>query len=473
MPPTLAALVCLVAIVALMRWERDRASAISHAVWIPVTWLALAASREPSVWLSGLQGTGSPSDYLAGHPIDQLVFAGLIIGGLLTLMSRRDRTGWTIQANVPVLLFLAYGLLSVLWSDYPDVALKRWIRALGTVVMVLVVATDRDPAGAFRAVLTRTGFLLIPLSVLLIKYYPSIGRTYSGFTGTPHNIGVAGQKNSLGHLCLLVGLTNLWCLLALLRARGGLAVYKAIAAHAANLLLALWLLRQAGSATSAACFVLGAVVITLTARARANVLKPARLHLMLAGAVWITLLGLLTNIVDGLAAMLGREVTLTGRTELWDDVVALTTDPLLGTGFESFWLGPRAELLWNKFWWHPNQAHNGYLEMYLNLGWVGVALLLLVLAWGYGQVVNALARDPELGRLKLTFFVVALLYNYTEAAFKAMHPVWIVFLLSMMVVPHALPREHRRASTAARARRMPFGADPHEAIARLAAGRER
>jgi hypothetical protein len=57
------------------------------------------------------------------------------------------------------------------------------------------------------------------------------------------------------------------------------------------------------------------------------------------------------------------------------------------------------------------------------------------MASGYRNVVGALHRDPELGRLKLAYFVVAVIYNLTEAAFKVMHPVWIVFLLSISVVP--------------------------------------
>src|SRR3989449_9603612 len=97
----------------------------------------------------------------------------------------------------------------------------------------------------------------------------------------------------------------------------------------------------------------------------------------------------------------------------------MTVDSWFGAGFESFWLGERAMSLWKTHWWHPNQAHNGYLEVFLNLGGLGVALLSFVMAWGYQNVVVALHRDPELGRLKLAFFVVALLYNLTEEIGRA------------------------------------------------------
>ena len=113
----------------------------------------------------------------------------------------------------------------------------------------------------------------------------------------------------------------------------------------------------------------------------------------------------------------------------------MDVDPLFGTGFESFWLGDRAKLLWQAYWWHPNQAHNGYLETYLNLGWLGVALLGVIAIWGYFNVVEALYSHYDTGRLRLALFVVSLVYNLTEASFKVMHPVWIAFLLAVAVIP--------------------------------------
>src|SRR5207244_549279 len=98
------------------------------------------------------------------------------------------------------------------------------------------------------------------------------------------------------------------------------------------------------------------------------------------------------------------------RTELWQQLLLIPVDPLFGTGFDSFWLGERAKSLWRQHWWHPNQAHNGYLEIYLNLGWVGISLLAFLMASGYRNVVDSLRRDPEAGRLKLAYFVVAVLY---------------------------------------------------------------
>jgi O-antigen ligase len=149
---------------------------------------------------------------------------------------------------------------------------------------------------------------------------------------------------------------------------------------------------------------------------------------------------LLVDTGSGLVAAVGRDTTLTGRTQLWSKVLTMIVDPLFGTGFESFWLGDRVEQIWRIYWWQPNQAHNGYLEVFLNLGVMGLALLGFLIAWGYRNVVASFQADPDTARLKLAYFGAALLYNLTEAAFKGFHIVWIAFLLAIAIVPSTSKR---------------------------------
>src|SRR5437899_5295308 len=190
MSPGVAAVVCAFFILALFLFDRDRKSGVSSALWIPVAWVLLAGSRMVSVWLESTQAMQSPDQYLDGSPLDRFVLSGLLAAGLMVLLARGQRTGTFLRANGPILLFFLYGAVSVLWSDYPDVAFKRWTKALGNLVMVLIVLTDPDPSAAVERLVARLGFLLIPLSVLLIKYYPDLGRGYNAWTWTPYYAGV-------------------------------------------------------------------------------------------------------------------------------------------------------------------------------------------------------------------------------------------------------------------------------------------
>src|SRR6185295_2229233 len=144
--------------------------------------------------------------------------------------------------------------------------------------------------------------------------------------------------------------------------------------------------------------------------------------------LFVVLYGLILNPGVGLTEMVGRDPTLTGRTEMWAKLLDVKVDSWFGAGYESFWTGPRAAEI-SKYYGHLHQAHNGYIEVFLDLGGVGIGLLGLVLAWGYRNIVGALRWDPETGRLKLAFFVIVMVYNLTEHGFRELHPMWIVFLL--------------------------------------------
>ncbi len=138
---------------------------------------------------------------------------GLLLAGLIVLVRRREKVFGMLKANWPLVAFAISCALSISWSDCPDVAFKRWIKSLGDFVVVMVILSDRDRYAAIKRVLAWTAFLLIPLSVLFIKFYPDVGRGYHPWTWTPYYTGVTTNKNELGRLCLVLGLGIFWRLL--------------------------------------------------------------------------------------------------------------------------------------------------------------------------------------------------------------------------------------------------------------------
>jgi O-antigen ligase len=87
-------------------------------------------------------------------------------------------------------------------------------------------------------------------------------------------------------------------------------------------------------------------------------------------------------------------------------------------------------------WWHPEilvpEAHNGYIEIYLNLGWVGLGLLSMVLISGYGRAVAAFRINPSVGSLTLAYVIVSAVYSITEAGFRSLDPIWAFLLLAIV-----------------------------------------
>lgn len=443
MPPPIAAAICTVGILGLFWLDRDAQARTSFALWIPVTWLAIACSRPAATWL-GLAPVESAEQVMEGSPFDRLVFSLLLAAGILVLISRGSRVAKILQTNGAILFFFAYCLVSTFWSDYPDVTFKRWTKAVGDLVMILVVLTDKDPIGALKRFLKRPTFVLIPLSILLIKYYPALGTFYGPWGGPRMNAGVTTNKNALGVICLCFGLGALWRFLSAYDDRQDDSRKRRLLAYGVILAMVVWLLWIANSMTSISCLLMGSILMLAT---RLNFVKkrPGSVHLLIAAMLTVSVSVLFFGVSPDALATMGRDPTVTGRTEVWGWLFSLVKNPLIGTGFESFWLGPRLEKLWNIYWWHPNEAHNGYIEIYINLGWIGVALLAVILAIGYRTVIAAYRQGLPFANLRLAYFLVGLAYNFSEAAFfKMTAPAWIFFLFAIVSVPPSFGTEIQR-----------------------------
>ena len=100
------------------------------------------------------------------------------------------------------------------------------------------------------------------------------------------------------------------------------------------------------------------------------------------------------------------------------------------------------------------EAHNGYLEVYLNLGWIGVSLFACLLIDGYRKIVAGMRWDPTTGGLRLAFFVTVLIEGLTEAPFRMMTVTWFAMLWAILSVPkgasplNAAPRLSRSRARA-------------------------
>jgi O-antigen ligase len=414
--------------------NHERTPRTSKALWLPTLWLMIAGSRAVSAWLQ-MGPVSSPEQYIDGSPLDRNIYIGLLAVGVIVLLRRRGAVLRFLQANKPIFLFVLYCAASIGWSDHPEVAFKRWIKCLGDFVMILIVLTDPEPAAAVKRLLSRLSFVLLPASVLLIKYYPDLGRSYAlHWEGTQFFTGVALDKNTFGMVCLVLGLATAWRFLQELGNPRGTRKYGVLVAHGAVLAMDFWLLSIVNSMTSLSCFLLAGGIMGATIFAK-SARRPNAVHLMVAAGVALSFSVLFLNLGELFLSSVGRDPTLTGRTELWHQLLGMKINPIVGTGFESFWLGTRLETLWNIYWWHPNEAHNGYLEVFLNLGWMGLVLMSAVIITGYRNVIRTLGLDAESGRLRLAYFVVGVTYNFTEAAIRTMSLVWILFMLSIIALP--------------------------------------
>jgi exopolysaccharide production protein ExoQ len=443
--PHLATALCLLFIAYLFYIDLRRPDGRSLALWIPTIWMFLAGSRFVSAWLNVAPDFESASDYSEGSPIDRAVFFSLIVAGVFILAGRKIDWEQVLVKNGWIVLYLLYCLVSMAWTNDPNVLMKRWIKDLGNPIMALVILTERRPYEALGVVLRRLAFLLLPLSVLFIKYYPELGRWYR-HDGAETFTGVATQKNQLGVGCLIVGVYMSWELLQ--RRKEAYPTFLRQHKLVALILIGMlgWLLYKCNSQTALVCL-FAAMMIFLLGTPRFMSRNPAAiLGILLCSVLTLWLIDTLLPLKELVLGILGRRPNLTDRTDIWAILLTLEANPVVGVGFMSFWTGERLEQAWQLLGLRINQAHNGYLEQYLNLGYIGVAFIAAIMLSGLFKVRRHLWIDPAAGMLRLCLISVAVLYNYTEAAFYGLNNMWLLLLLACLEVPRQRQAVSKRPS---------------------------
>ncbi len=400
----------------------------SPALWLVVAWMTLAGSRPVSAWFDSVSADSTAEAYDEGNPFERVVYIVLIVCALAVLSRRKLRLSDVLRCNPWLMVFFLYWGLSILWADAPFVAFKRWFKDVGNLVMVMIVLSETHPVAAMKAVMMRTACVLVPTSVLFIRFIPELGRTFHIGTGEMMYIGVSTHKNSLGVLALVCLLFLAWSALSKAGTGESARSLRWTLCDLTMAAMAGWLLYMSGSATALGCAALGLAVLALFQ------LESWRRHALFIEMVAIVV-GLIVWIGVGtegameliVVDMLNRDLTLTTRTDVWPMLLSKTDSVMFGSGFSSFWTGERLAEIYNKL--GIIQAHNGYLETYLNGGLCALGLLFMVLFSAILAINRQFAAGVPHASLALSFVLVSIAYNATEASFDKNSLLWFGFLL--------------------------------------------
>jgi exopolysaccharide production protein ExoQ len=417
-------------------------------LWIPYVWLFFGATRTLSTWLTG--GIGSSSTMSDGSPMDRWLMSALILIGIVVLYSRSQKLKRILASNKRVVIFFVYLTLSIIWSNFPDISLRRGIRSIGTFVMVLMVLTEPSALEAVRVLLRRLYFVHIPLSVIVIKYFRNIGVVYNWSGAEEQWIGLTTDKNSLGQVAMCAGIFFFWQILQEWPRRK-------LTMNVPMLGLTLWILRGSKnihSSTAILGFLACAAILLLfqVFRKRAANVKRYLLTGTVAALFIIPLLYIgfsffNTTPLEAVIHASGRDMTFTDRDLIWADVMNnAAKSPILGVGIGAYWVG---EIGYDRYpmpnWsaktpgWRPEEGHNGFIDVYAELGIVGVILLLGVIAYGFAGIFREIETNFSFGTLRLALFLGIILNNMAETSFlKGTHGLWFLFLLVAVGVPQSM-----------------------------------
>jgi hypothetical protein len=401
----------------------------STALWIPGIWLAISSSRQLSFWFEQLGLGGGGSSNLEGSPINVIFNMSLFLIALLVLTRRRFSWMQWAFSNKALFAIYAFFLCSMLWSAFPVPTLKRLIQDFGSVLIALVVLTEKDPETSLRIVFVRVSYILFPLSVVFMRYFPNIGRQVSEVSGAHMLSGVADHKNSLGQLAMVFCLVLIFDLMRTRDSQTADGKRPERWIRFANLGIGLYLLYASESATSLMCFLTGLALLFASTRLAA--MKNARIVFMLGVLTMVALVA--TQQSSAVSEALGRGSGMSGRTQIWEATLAKNTNYWFGAGFRGFWETPEGMSVAEEL--HTNRlltVHNGYIEVYLYGGVVALCFL-GVWVWSTGLKATAkLVNGEPIGKLAVVFWPLLLIYNVTESQFFQTGSIWFtIFLLTV------------------------------------------
>jgi exopolysaccharide production protein ExoQ len=425
LPPHLALALCIVFILWLFWIDSRRHPRVHSGLWVVVAWMAVNCSRPLSMWF------GATAGFSEGSPLERSVYSALIFAGLVVLLGRKEKFSFSglVAENGPLFLLLGYYALSIVWSDYPFISFKRYIKLIGVLVMILVILTDADPVPALRTALRRCGYVAIFLSYTLIKYFPTMAVGYDNWTGARYVTGITNTKNMLGQLCLVFGLCFLWDIIVGRKEQLAKPDRLMLFINSCCLILAIYVLHMSQSDTSLVCMAFGSGVLLATGY---DLVRRKIGFYIIAGLLASLSLNWLLDIVPAIVHALGRNMTLTDRTYIWNELLPMAKQNLwFGSGYEMFWTPKVMDIM------QINEAHNGYFDMVLNTGLVGLSLFFIFIVSVYRRCRELLESNPEYGRFAMAFFFTALLYNFTEAAFRGLDIVYFIFLATSFRLPEA------------------------------------
>ena len=380
----------------------------------------LIFASESNAWVrvagrsAGLHVAGKASAFSSGNG-DPVLFAlnALVVCVTLILCFPKTRTIVSVLLNERSLMLLyGYSFLSIAWSANRGNSLRIGIYLVLGLIEFGYVGIYTGTVQQVEWV-ADTVTLLTLLSVPAQFLLPPSGDPAPGWTG------LFLSKNHLGNVCAIGILA-----LAFYPRRWSPLRY-------AKLLLCGTVLLLSQSFTSILCVLAGGAVLILC-----RVPKRAKLLIIgVTGSLILFFAVAMPSVVQLALGSAGKNTTLTGRDVIWSfAVMHIKRRPIFGFGYYGFWISEEDSAL-QYLGWNPNQAHNGYLDLALNEGLIGLALLFALLYVGWRRSRSELRRgDPTGGGTWLLMMLVYLLvHNVSEADFYQ-RPAWVVYLMAYATV---------------------------------------
>jgi exopolysaccharide production protein ExoQ len=328
----------------------------------------------------------------------------------------------SLRNNSLIIASLALAVCSAIWSLAPVITLQMCIQ-VGLCTLFACYLGARYTTDRLMQLLIFMGTVAAPLCVLFVFALPAYG-VFQGYAGGAWQ-GICDHKNTLG-ISMAFLLTPVFFTDTYSRNRK--------IAYSAMLLFLIYKSQSRGAWLDTAGMLLFVAWLNLIRRVRGREIPPIVLTTIISGVVVIV--GAV-YFWSHLAVTMGKDPTMTGRTEIYAEVWnSIMKRPLLGYGFGVFWYAANPEyhrIALALRWPNIGYAENGVLELALQTGLLGAGLVVTMIARAIVQGVQLLRSprySPRVGWF-LTIFFLAMLTNIDAGWIMTANTLdWVLILIS-------------------------------------------
>lgn len=369
---------------------------------------------DPNTLLPSTRTVGRTAAVLSDAPNvynQSFLLIALVSGYALT---QAYRVPWRRigTAIIPIAPLLLIAILSIAWSNFPDLTIRRASRETIEILSLIFLSQCFSRKEDVLRILFR-GFLVILCMDLASAAISPGSFTALGFTGVHTNKNFAGEF-------LFVAIP----LFAIGSVKASINRYRLVALFALAASFGMLAVTQSKTAVGALLFATLLLFVTRSAivshRYRGVFVLGALLLIMMEGIAFTNF-----SLQDWISLAVS-DPTLTGRDRIWDYVLLkFSGSPIIGVGYGALWqVGPSTAADFKQMGLYLifNEAHNGYLEIATQLGLLGIAALLFFLTATFANISRFVVRFERsdiagLGAYGLYLFWGLVLYNITESLY--------------------------------------------------------
>lgn len=379
-----------------------------YAIWSVNIFFLLSSTKFFQFWKEDIEFFNQ--DVSSGSVC--VIIAGIVsfFINLVSFKEKKENLAAIVTHSWPFFIILLFFGLSCLWSEEPGITFRRSIKFFLFTLCILNISLKTDTFIYF--VKTLTAIVLISSFILL----------FTPFGWMDNKDGVLLAKGILGH-------------------KSGFADFCAV-----SFLFLLWSYHERKDIFILTLMPLSIMLLLLTQGKNPLIILLISLSQLLFFSIQFNKKMAILNVIviialvcvsiqqyyqislDNLLALIGKDSTFTGRTDIWLALIniSLKTNPIIGAGFDSFFIGDKSAWLLKFLNWDAPDAHCGYLKVFTEGGFIGLILFLFFIGHLYLSLLTL--RSKKNGSILIAIITYGILYNFVSNSFLSIRISFILFI---------------------------------------------